>query len=550
MKSISLLGLLLCPIAWGACSFDRSPIVTKQNATTDTETGMPDAESSAPPDMNTPPDASLSEDAGGDEPIMTDTPDAGGRVPVEDDAGGPRTKPMEPPLKPAALSCQNVPCPLMQAPAEACCTTQADVETHAARGVGRCGVKLSALHSSNFGEGCWQRDQLGIIDERCPALPAADGGMPEPGCCADDGTCGSNNSAQRLGCRHAPGQKPQPCGSEPPPSSCDPTGSYGVRITVDTAWEGRDSALAALTDDGRGPIQIYLLANIQGVDQNSKAVQADGRVCGITLPPFYSTTLCESYLPLFPDTIWESPKLPKPDLSGHYECGTQGCVLSIGPTTYLFGIRLENPEALWPTPQQTQELRCQGEPGRSCFPDDDNDGKPGVMVQLEKEGRAPAKGSSCTNNGYRYRSAPLSATIATIINGVRRADRVLLGIRARVGVSVRFGDDCATGKGSAVAQYVNSRANGCLVEPGSFDWFDAMRRPAGREERCDDDEANFIDLSMPEYRVLAAGQTPGQSSQRADNSRSRGPIVSVMRFGPTNMPISCEQVRKAAYPQP
>jgi hypothetical protein len=504
---------------------------------------MRDAETSAPNDMTMTP--ASSEDAGNADPLTRGTPDSS--VSVEDDAGGSGTTPDDTKLKPAALSCQNVPCPLITPGAEACCTTKADVDQHAARGADRCGVKLSSLMSSAFGDGCWQRDQLGIIDERCPALPAAKGGMSEPGCCADDGQCGTNNADQQLGCRHAPGTALRACGTEAPTTSCDPSGSYAVRVTVDSAWEGRDSGLLALTDDGRGPIQIYLLSNIEHVDSTTREVQANGRVCGITLPPFYSTTLCETYQPTFPDRIWESSKLPRPDMPGHYECGTQGCVLSLGPTTYLFGIRLDNPESVWPTPQQTQSLRCQNQPDHSCFPDDDDDGLPGVMVQLDTKGsNVRTQTGSCVSSGYRYRDAPLSASPAAIFNGVRRADRMLLGIRARVGVSVRFGDDCATGRGSAVAQYVNSRANGCLVEPGSFDFF-GSQRPAGANDRCATDEADFIDQSMPEYHVLAAGETPMQTSQRKDNTKSAGPTVSVVRFPASNTPITCEQVRKAAF---
>src|SRR4029077_18408627 len=137
-------------------------------------------------------------------------------------------------------------------------------------------------------------------------------------------------------------------------------------------------------------------------------------------------------------------------------------------TTYLFGIRLDNPEAQWPTAQQT--VPCSHLPNMSCFPDDDDDGQPGLTVTLVTQGMAPSTGTdSCQSRGYEYRAAPLSGSPVAIFDGVRRADRIQLGVRSRVGISVRFGDDCATGKGSAVAQYVNSRATGCLVQAGSCD---------------------------------------------------------------------------------
>jgi hypothetical protein len=436
-------------------------------------------------------------------------------------------------------------CPLAQAPSEACCTAQRDVDAHQGRGAGLCGLDLHALGDASYATGCWQRDQLGFIDARCPNRPAANGGQEQPGCCADDGMCGTEDPAHPLGCHHAPGSELRPCGMTAPTMQCDPTGSYGVRITVDTAWDGRDSALAALTDDGRGSIQLYYMAEVASVDNGSNAVTGVGRVCGIKLPQFYSTTLCESYQAIFPDSIWESSKLENPPLDGHYECGTQGCVLSLGPSTFLHGIRLDNSEAQWPTAQQTRSLRCRNQPNMSCFPDDDDDGHPGLTVTLVTTGKAPPS-NGCQDRGYSYRAAPLSGSPAAIFDGVRRTDRIQLGVRARVGVSVRFGDDCTTGMGSAIAQYVNSRATGCIVQEGTFDFL-GDRFPAGKNEACTSTEATFIDQSMPEYQVLTAGQAPAETSSRKNVMPSPGPTVSVVRFGTAGMSVSCDMVRQAKY---
>jgi hypothetical protein len=455
----------------------------------------------------------------------------------DDDAGPPPPKP---------LNCGSVFCPLAQAPSAACCTTPADVDAHQGRGPGMCGLDLHALGDDGYAQGCWQRDQLGFIDARCPNRVAANGGQAEPGCCADDGMCGTEDPVHPLGCHHAPGSELRPCGMTAPTTQCDPSGSYGMRITVDAAWDGRDSALAALTDDGRGPIQIYYLAEVASVDAASRAVQGQGRVCGITLPQFYSTTLCESYQPQFPNSIWESSKLEQPPLEGHFECGTQGCVLSTGPSTFLYGIRLDNPEAQWPTAQQTRSLRCKNQPNMSCFPDDDDDGHPGLTVTLLTQGMAPPSGGGCEGRGYSYRAAPLSGSVAAIFDGVRRTDRIQLGVRGRVGMSVRFGEDCTTGMGSAVAQYVNSRATGCLVQEGTFDLL-GDRFPAGQNEACTASEANFIDLSMPEYQVLEAGQAPTQTMSRHNVQPSQGPTVSVVRFGTAGMSVDCDMVRQAKY---
>jgi hypothetical protein len=406
-----------------------------------------------------------------------------------------------------------------------------------------CGLDLRAVDESAYGEHCWQRDQLGIVDDRCPAASVVQGKPTEAGCCAEDGQCGTVNVDQALGCRHAQGSAIRACDEQPATATCDPTGSFGFRITIDASWGGRTSGLAALTDDGRGPIQVYLLAKVDGVDATTNALNASGRVCGVTFPAFYSSSLCESYQPIFPNTIWESSKVPLPDMQGRYECSAQGCVLSIAPATYLLGFEMQNPETPWPSADDTTSWTCASGKGAQCFPDHDDDGEPGVQVNLLTSGTATG-GRSCGGR-YPYRAAPLSASLAVIVGGVRRTDRLQLGTRIKLGSSVRIADDCSTGKGSAVAEYVNSRAIGCLVEQGSYDLVQTL--PAGSHEACTDREANFLDENLPEYLLLNAGQTPASSLQLDDKSASDGPSVSVVRFGATNMDVSCADVRAAKF---
>jgi hypothetical protein len=528
------------------CSFERSPVVMKGKtagapALTMAPEGGMDAE--ARPDSEARPPDLGNDDAAVDMPHQSQTgsangathdmPQAGGPTPSDDDAGTPP--------KPDQVQCENVFCPIASAPVKACCTTPTDVTGRMSREAGLCGMNLSGVDKDAYGGGCWQRDRLGIIDNHCP-----DRGS-EVGCCADDGLCGTNNTDQQLGCHHTPGVEPQPCRDSMLPNTpmCDPTGTYGFRVTVDTTWDGRDSALAALTDDGRGPIQIYILADVKGVDAASGEVTTTGRVCGVSLPPFYSTTLCESYQPAFPARLWESQKLPRLTIPGQYDCTTQGCVLSLGPLTYVFGIHLDNPESPWPTPQQTPHLSCPGLPNEQCFTDDDDDGQPGVQIDLQTTGTAPLRNPARCTNGYKYRAAPLNASIAAIFDGVRRSDRLLVGIRARVGSSIRFDENCQSAKGSAIAQYVNSRAQGCFAEPGSFNFL--QDRPAGPMDPCSSDEAQFIDLSMPDYHVLAAGEKPMETSSRHDTTPSDGPVASMVKFGPSGTSITCEQVRDASY---
>jgi hypothetical protein len=404
---------------------------------------------------------------------------------------------------------------------------------------------LSALQSSAYGASCWQRDQLGIVDDSCPSAIVEAGGPIETGCCADDGTCGSINSSQSLGCRHPLSSDTRMCNGKPGNGVCDPTGAFGIRVTADAAWGGRKTGLAALTDDGRGTVDVFILLNVQGVDAATKALSVTGRVCGITLPPFYSSTLCESYQPVYPDSIWEAADVPKLSLTGRYDCDGMSCVESIDPYTYLLGFEMANREAPWPTSTETDTFLCPSGRGAACFPDQDDDGHPGVEINLPTSGKVkPSTTSSSCSQGYSVRGAPLSASVAAIFDGVRRTDRIFIGSRMRVGTSVRLSDDCMSARGSAVVEYLDSRSAGCLVEAGTADFPGAA---AGKNEACTATEAQFMDDNLPTYQLLGPGEVPDSTLNPTDKSMSKGPQTSVVRLGDAHAAISCSDVRAAMY---
>lgn len=525
-----------------ACSFERTPVGKDEELSDAKRLWASDlgsdavgsrARSGAKSDQEDPEKAQTGTREDGKDGPKPAAKDAGsGQDENENDEDAGR----EPEQKPT--QCGDQACPLLEDQVGACCTAQSDVDQHGASATGACGINLSQVDEAQYGQGCWQRDQLGIIDPRCPARGS------EPGCCADDGLCGTSDPARHLGCYHAKDSVPRPCRQETEPvgTVCDPRGYYALRISVDSAWNGRPGGLAALTDDGRGKIQIYLLVRVDDVDAATGELKPSVRVCGVNLPPFYSSTLCESYQALFPETIWDSAALPAPNVSGKYECAADGCVMSLWPSTYLFGMRMENSEAAWPTAQQTPYLRCPDLPGGNCFSDDDGDGDPGISIRVQTEGMAETVGAC---QMYPFRGAPLNDSIGAIFGGVRRADRLHVGIRARVGGSVRFGADCVSAAGSGVVEYVNSRADGCYLQPGTFD-LGSIQGPAGYEDRCREQEANFIDLSMPVYQVLGAGETPDGSRMPRDDSPSEGPTVRVVRFPVETVP-GCAEARQAVF---
>jgi hypothetical protein len=521
------------------CQFDRSPLTGEIGAPTksqpDASIVLPDARMPEPGDANAG-DASNSHDAAAPNdaaPVV----EAGPVTPPDEEDGGKPEEPANPPMT-GGLACGGTFCAFGIDPEKPCCTSAADVTQRTARAANRCGLDLSAL-PGGYGDHCWQRDQLGIVDDRCPNAPAANGGAAEPGCCSDDGQCGSLNADHKLGCRYSSGGAPRSCSAQPTGSSCDPTGNFGLRFSVDAAWGGRSGGLVGLTDDGRGKIDVYILLQVQNVDPMTRRLEGAAHVCGVTLPPFLSTTLCEAYQPIFPPSIWESDTLRPLPLLGRYECAGDGCVLSLDPQTYLLGFDMNNPEAPWPAAGTTNQLRCPAGSGLKCFLDHDDDGQPGVRVEVQSGGYAMG-GTGCRSR-YEYRGAPLSSSVAAIFDGVRRTDRLELGIRTKLGGAVRLADDCDSAHGSALAEYVNSRAAGCWVEPGTYNFPNGVG--AGQNERCQSREVTFLDENLPVYLLLSAGQTPDAGLNLADKSASNGPEIRLARLKGSD----CAAVRDAKY---
>jgi hypothetical protein len=441
------------------------------------------------------------------------------------------------------LQCNGVFCPFTAAPIEPCCTTAADVERGSARELDKCGLDFTGAGGSFFASACWQRDQPGVLDESCPPV-ALQPGFEEPGCCTDQGRCGAMNTGNALGCHYELDGSRAECGQEEIDDEveCEPLGVFGVRTEFDVAWGGRSGGLAALTDDGRNRIVIHLKVEI---DELTADMEVKGTVqpCGVELPPFYSTTLCESYQPIFGAQIWESANLQKIALKGRYQCLNPGCFLTLDAQTSLIGIDLLNPEAPWPTPTQTPTIECALGLGVECFPDHDADMLPGLTIEVRTGGFAPPQ-PGC-NGDYTYEGAPLSSSPAAIVDGVRRTDRILLGTRTKLGGAGIISEDCNSGVGSGVAEFVQSRGWGCLVEEGTANWGGA---PAGPDEPCTAPEAAFMDENLPIYHVLPTGGVPDPMLDVANREPSLGPQFSLVRVGAPGEQVSCAQVREAAYP--
>lgn len=458
---------------------------------------------------------------------------------------GPNPTPIIPNAQPqtGGLQCSGTDCAYTVLPIQPCCTTDGDVERGSARAPNRCGLDFSDVGDDFFATACWQRDQLGVLDEGCPSV-LMQSGIEEPGCCTEQGRCGAMNTGHALGCHYELEGSRAECGGADIVDEvmCEPLGVFGVRSEVDVSWGGRSGGLAALTDDGRNKIVIHLKVVIESL-ANGMEVRGSVQPCGVQLPPFYSTTLCESYQPIFPTEIWESANLPKIPLAGHYQCLHPGCFLTLEPQTSLLGIDLENPEAPWPSPQQTPTIACALGSGVDCFPDHDADSLPGMTIEILSQGMAPLSNMTCA--GYTYEGAPLSSSPAAIVDGVRRTDRILLGTRTKLGGAGVIAEDCNSGVGSGVAEFVQSRGWGCLVQAGTANW---GGMEAGPNEACMAAEAAFMDENLPIYNVLRVGNAPDPALNVPDRAPSEGPKFSLVRVGGPGESVSCAEIRDAAYP--
>ncbi len=443
-------------------------------------------------------------------------------------------------------------CPAPVAPALTCCTRLDDVTAGRAQSANQCGLDLGATVPALDGL-CMQRDQPGVIGSTCPNAISAVSGAQEQGCCSAEGRCGTLNGTYDLGCHYngAPGGA---CGAPADDidrsTTCAGQGVWALRGEADVYWGGRNGGLIDITEPGRGRIKIYVEARIASLDSHGNFV-GTYKPCQIEIPQFFSQPVCEAFAAEFPNDIWDRPSMPYDTLSGRFHCLHPGCKLSINETVTLLGINLLDPRGAWPTPTQSQSFACTGGAiGEACFPDLDADGFPGMTVRMRTSGQARASG--CVDvfgfpGGYDYAAPPLSSDPFVVFNAVQRADRIFLGTRSGIEGSATLAATCSHASGTGSAKYFQPRGTGCLVQEGTAG---PGGLPAGPEQHCDETQRAFMDLSLPQYTVMQAGDVPPAGLALPDNTPSRGFVFSLVRLGDIQNAVSCDQVRGAPFPTP
>lgn len=323
---------------------------------------------------------------------------------------------------------------------------------------------------------------------------------------------------------------------------CERRGTWAIEMVVEAAWGGQVGGLAELTAPGRGDIIVHLLTTIENVAADGNFM-GNLRVCNAELPPFYSPTLCESYQPIFPTAVWDSPRMPILGLTGNVACEHPGCVIEMNPTSGLLGVSLREPGRAWPGADETMQIGCGEGVGRECFPDHDNDGQPGITIDMVTTGVALGGPAGTCAMGYEVKPPPLEESVAAIFGGVRRADRLLLGTRTTLGAIGPL-TDCSHIAGAGIAQGFASRAIGCKAAEGTARMGEA---PAGPDDPCTESERMFIDENLPEYELLGKDERPREALDLPDMEPSPGPRFRAVRLGDVGISVTCEQVRTTDY---
>jgi hypothetical protein len=332
------------------------------------------------------------------------------------------------------------------------------------------------------------------VDAAAPVQPAA----PEPPPSADNGSPDASTEAP------------------PAPARCQAVGSYGLRTTLDVAWEATDWA-----DVGRGTVELYGLVQVESIDAKTGKTAAGFRACGVVLPAFSSAAVCSSYQLQFPAQLWDSGALPEQTLAGRYECKRDACQLRLDPIAYDVGIELEDKSG-----------HGRGEADATAqFPDDDGDGVAGVSADLVSSAERGPGPLAC---GPAGRVGPTGESILTQLGSLP------LGLHAQLTAAMQLAGDCQLLEPKASEATLGVRYAGCLAEPSA-----GPAGPGGSGSACSEALRSGVDQTLPSYQVLGKDEAPAPSNL-SDRQKSSGPTLQAIRFA-AGEAVSCERVRSAMY---
>jgi len=346
-------------------------------------------------------------------------------------------------------------------------------------------------------------------------------------------------------------------------------GVYALKVDIDTYWANN-----SVVDGGRGTLTMYLIGEVTDICQDGSGGLGTMRACGAGLPTFVSDTMCDAYEVNFDDSVWSRDNWavqPVYTTTGSATGFEVGDTLSLHAATGLFGIELDDMNGAWPEASVDNSdifmpglpgVTCAGSTGgvAGCFPDHDGDGQPGVTVTITDTGADYDPGYACSPGPvHKKRGSPVNLLDGAVGGGGSgagaRATKLGIGMRVNVGGSGAIASDCASGVGAGEAMFVDSRVGAC-TKRADQDLGGVANSP------CIDGEIDFIDVNLPKFIPLNAGESPpalnyasnmalpaGTVSQAA----SEGARSSVVRLSDITTKgdfggLDCAAVRSANFP--
>ncbi|HKU44700.1 MAG TPA: hypothetical protein VJR89_41355 [Polyangiales bacterium] len=313
-------------------------------------------------------------------------------------------------------------------------------------------------------------------------------------------------------------------------------GVYGMKVDVDV-WYMDENNNPALYDPGRGTISIFLKGDLTDVCEDGSGGVGTIQTCGDVIPPLLVSLTCGVIQIVFPDDMWEKPMMPKILTTGSSTGFNPMDVLSFAKASGIYGIEMADPAAKWPTYMETANYTCKdGKKGTACWPDHDGDSNPGITVKIKMDGTPGPQPYECPIRPWFYTSAPVGLLEA--LDPEAGATETYIGLRTAIAGGGKIGADCMSGSGPAEATAFESRLIDCKLKSGG---------------KCSVAQSEFVDLNLPNFHVLQAGEMPpanwAQMANAAVNRMpSKGPQGAMVRLGDPGAAVTCEQVRKATFP--
>lgn len=334
---------------------------------------------------------------------------------------------------------------------------------------------------------------------------------------------------------------PMTCDDDAGTTSAPSPSWYAQKTTLDVWWQGQP-----MRDPGRDAIEVITLNRIEAIGGGDD-VAATIKICGLTFPPYTSDVRCEAHQMTIDDAIWDRPNMPRFSIPSLAENDTVAA---------LVGIDLPGLQGLaaWPTAAMTYSVECEAGTGLACYPDQDGDNVAGITARYRLD-HAPYIGpydtGECTApRPYIFAGPPTGfyCLAGSCPSNALVAAEQHLGLR----LPLRVGDGCD----ATSSMGVELRSPSCVIDPSGLILDDPFEdRDETMNYTCRDHESAFTDDTLPQYRVLAAGEVPGdttppngwtQSGRDIDRRMSEGMRTVSVRLGSLTDPApTCTQVRAA-----